>query len=55
MKKIQQPKTTTPTTPAVVARTQSAVARANNGVVPKGNYVGRMQKTVAISPPKPGK
>jgi hypothetical protein len=55
MKKIPQPRTATPTTPAAVARAQSAVARANNGVVPKGSYVGRMQRAVASSPPKPGK
>ncbi len=36
-----------PTTPAVVARVQSGVARQNGGGVPKGSYVGRMQNIVA--------
>lgn len=36
-----------PTSPAVVARVQSGVARQNGGGVPKGSYVGRMQQTVA--------
>lgn len=36
-----------PTTPAAVARVQSAVARQNGRGVPKGSYVARMQNTVA--------
>lgn len=40
-----------PTTPAVVARVQSAVAIKNGGQVPKGSYVGRMQRTVAKQSP----
>jgi hypothetical protein len=55
MKNVQQPKTSTPTTAAAVARMQSAVARANNGAVPKNSHVGRMQRAVAARPPKAGK
>lgn len=36
-----------PTTPAAVARVQSAVAKQSGGGVPKGSYVGRMQQTLA--------
>lgn len=35
-----------PTTPAAVARVQSGVAGQNGGGVPKGSYVGRMQRTL---------
>lgn len=35
-----------PTTPAAVARVQSAVAKQSGGGVPKGSYVGRMQQTL---------
>lgn len=42
------------TTPAVVARVQSAVAINNRRQVPKGSYVGRMQRTVAQQPPSTG-
>jgi hypothetical protein len=35
------------TTPAAVARVQSAVAKQSGGGVPKGSYVGRMQQTLA--------
>ena len=45
-----------PTTPAVVARVQGAVAVQNGGQVPKGSYVGRMQRVVAqTAAPKAGK
>lgn len=36
-------------TPAAVARVQGAVAAQNGGQVPKGSYVGRMQRVVAQS------
>lgn len=36
-----------PTTPAAVARVQSAVAKQRGGGVPQGSYVGRMQQTLA--------
>lgn len=36
-----------PTTQVAVARVQGVVARQNGGGVPKGSYVGRMQRTVA--------
>jgi len=39
------------TTHAVVARVQGAVAKNNGGMVPKGNYVGRMQRAVAKTIP----
>lgn len=39
-----------PTTQAAVARVQGAVARRNGGGVPKGSYVGRMQRAVAKAP-----
>ncbi len=39
----------TPTTPSVVARIQSTVAKQNGGQIPKGSYVGRLQQTVAHS------
>ena len=39
------------TTPSVVARIQRAVAVQNGGQVPKGSYVGRMQRAVAQSNP----
>lgn len=35
------------TTAKVVARVQGAVAHKNSGAVPKGSYVGRMQRTTA--------
>jgi hypothetical protein len=34
-----------------VARVQSAVAVQHGGQVPKGSYVGRMQRTAATTPP----
>jgi len=40
-------KSPTPVRPADVARVQSAVAQQHGGQVPKGSYVGRMQRTVA--------
>ena len=43
-----------PTTGAAVARVQSAVATQHGGGVPKGSYVGRMQRTVAQAQPKSG-
>lgn len=43
-----------PTTGAAVARVQSAVATRHGGAVPKGNYVGRMQRAVAQTQPKNG-
>jgi len=36
--------------PADVSRVQAAVARQHQGQVPKGSYVGRMQRTVAVVP-----
>lgn len=39
-----------PITSATVARIQGAVARQNNGGVPKGSYVGRMQQAAAKAP-----
>ncbi len=42
------------TTPAVVSRVQRAVAIQNGGQVPKGNYVGRMQRAAAQSKPATG-
>lgn len=38
------------TTPAVVARVQRAVAITNDGQIPKGSYVGRMQRIAAQLP-----
>jgi hypothetical protein len=35
------------TTPTVVSRVQHAIAIQNGGQVPKGSYVGRLQRTVA--------
>jgi hypothetical protein len=35
------------TTPAVVARVQRAVAVKNGGKIPKGSFVGRMQRAAA--------
>lgn len=35
------------TTPTVVARVQGAVAGKHGGQVPKGSYVGRMQRVAA--------
>ena len=43
-----------PITGAAVARVQSAVATQHGGGVPKGNYVGRMQRAVAQTQPKSG-
>lgn len=40
-----------PTTTTVAARVQRAVATKNGGQIPKGSYVGRMQRTAAL--PKP--
>lgn len=37
-------------TPADVARIQGVVSVANGGATPKGSYVGRMQRRVAIPP-----
>ncbi|WP_179671492.1 hypothetical protein [Duganella sp. 1224] len=37
----------TPPTPRDAARVQSAVARQNGGVVPKGNYAARLQSASA--------
>lgn len=42
------------TTPVVVARVQRAVAIKNSGQVPKGSYVGRLQRTVAQPHPADG-
>ena len=42
------------TTPSVVARVQRAVAINNGGQVPKGSYVGRIQRTVAQQPTATG-
>lgn len=42
-----KPTSNSNTTLTVVARVQRAVALQNEGRVPKGNYVGRMQHTVA--------
>lgn len=39
-----------PITSSAVARVQSAVARQNNGGVPKDSYVGRMQQAAAKAP-----
>lgn len=39
------------TTPTVVARVQSAVAIKHGGQVPKGSYVGRMQRIAAQTQP----
>lgn len=39
------------TTPAVVARVQRAVAIKHGGQVPKGSYVGRMQRIAAQQQP----
>lgn len=36
-----------PTTPAVVARVQGAVATRAGGGLPKGSYVGRMQRAAS--------
>lgn len=33
-----------------IARIQGAVAKKNNGKVPKGSYVGRIQKVVSRQP-----
>lgn len=47
-------KPVTPTRPADVARVQGAVARQHGGQVPKGSYVGCMQRATA-QPPSPAK
>lgn len=45
---MSKPKSTNnSTTPDVAARVQRAVAIQNGGKVPKGSYVGRIQRTVA--------
>lgn len=36
-----------PTTKEAVARIQSVTAKANDGRVPKGHFLGRMQRIVA--------
>lgn len=36
------------TTPADASRVQSAVAKSHAGVVPKGSYVGRLQRAAAL-------
>lgn len=38
-----------PITPADVSRMQRAVARTHGGGTPKGNYVGRLQRQVAVA------
>lgn len=43
----KQPKTTIQ--PADVARIQGIVAKPLGGQIPKGSYVGRMQRTTATS------
>lgn len=43
-------KPVTPIQPADVARIHGAVAKQHGGQVPKGNYVGRLQRTVAPAP-----
>ena len=43
-----------PITPADVSRIQGAVARTHGGGMPKGGYVGRLQRQVAV-PAKPTK
>lgn len=43
-----------PITPADVSRIQGAVARTHGGGTPKGSYVGRLQRQVAV-PAKPAK
>lgn len=45
-------KSKTPITPAAVKRTQSATAKKHEGMVPKGAYVGRMQRALATAAPK---
>lgn len=44
-------KSKTLTTPAVVKRVQSTTAKQHEGMVPKGHYVGRMQRTIAQAAP----
>jgi hypothetical protein len=44
-------KPVTPIRPADVARIQRVVAKQHGGEVPKGNYVGRMQRVIAVAPP----
>ena len=44
-------KSVTPIKSSDVARVQRAVARQHEGQVPKGSYVGRMPRTVAVAPP----
>jgi hypothetical protein len=44
-------KSVTSIRPADVARVQGTVAKQHHGQVPKGSYVGRMQRTVAVAPP----
>lgn len=43
------------TTPVVVARVQRAVALKSGGQVPKGSYVGRMQRVAAQIAPTKGR
>ena len=43
-----------PITTADVSRIQGAVARTHGGSTPKGSYVGRLQRQVAV-PAKPNK
>lgn len=54
MSKSKSKGTSTPTTKGDVSRIQSAVARKHGGQVPKGSYVGRMQKFVAKNIGKAG-
>lgn len=42
-----RPSSTSPITPAAVARIQGAVAKQKGGAVPSGSYVGRIQRVVA--------
>jgi len=40
-----------PVTPQDAARMQSSVAKVTNGKIPKGNYVGRIQRAAAKNQP----
>jgi len=50
----QQSPKRNPTTPKAASRMQSGVAKDNGGTVPKGNYVGRIQKAAKNNFGKPG-
>lgn len=39
----------TPTRPRDASRAQSAVAKQHDGVVPKGSYVGKLQRAAALN------